>query len=398
MTEQGYIKRMLVDTFEAQNRATRGKSGTKMKDDDGIEHFITCCTHDHVLFFTDRGVSYSLRAYQIPESSRTAKGYPLVQMLPIPREEKVTSVIGVSEFSEDDYLVMLTQGGYVKKTALSAFSRIRTNGLIAISLADGDELRWVRMARAEDSILIGSQRGMTIHFKTDHNQLRPLGRPTKGVRAMSLRDGDQLISMDILPSQVVEEVEGAGDDAAAEDEDTAVVETDQGPWVLVVSSGGLGKRVPVKNFRLQNRAGMGLVAMKFRRDNDELVALRIAGPDDELMIVSNRGIIMRQAVDAISVQSRMATGVQLQRLDDDDAIAAVALVPHLDESENEMPTEDVAEAVAEVVAEAQVISSLEDGTDDLLLDESTSAESTSTAEQTANAIGEASDEDDEPDA
>ncbi|MGB7486880.1 MAG: DNA gyrase C-terminal beta-propeller domain-containing protein, partial [Phormidesmis sp.] len=157
---------MLVDTFEAQNRATRGKSGTKMKDDDGIEHFITCCTHDHVLFFTDRGVSYSLRAYQIPESSRTAKGYPLVQMLPIPRDEKVTSVVGVSEFSEDDYLVMLTQGGYVKKTALSAFSRIRTNGLIAISLAEGDVLKWVRLARAEDSILIGSQRGMTIHFKT----------------------------------------------------------------------------------------------------------------------------------------------------------------------------------------------------------------------------------------
>ena len=370
VTEQGYIKRMLVDTFEAQNRATRGKSGTKMKDDDGIEHFITCCTHDHVLFFTDRGVAYSLRAYQIPESSRTAKGYPLVQMLPIPREEKVTSVIGVNEFSEDDYLVMLTQGGYVKKTALSAFSRIRTNGLIAISLMDGDELRWVRLARAEDSILIGSQRGMTIHFKADHNQLRPLGRPTKGVKAMSLRDGDKLISMDILPSQVVEEVEGA----AAIADDDEVVDADQGPWVLVVSSGGLGKRVPVANFRLQNRAGMGLVAMKFRKKNDELVALRIAGPEDELMIVSNRGIIMRQAVDAISVQSRMATGVQLQRLDDEDAIAAVALVPHLDESENQMPTEEVAEEVAEVVAEAvaeaQVISDLEEGTDTVETDSS----------------------------
>ncbi|MGC1525843.1 MAG: DNA topoisomerase (ATP-hydrolyzing) subunit A [Phormidesmis sp.] len=369
VTEQGYIKRMLVDTFEAQNRATRGKSGTKMKDDDGIEHFITCCTHDHVLFFTDRGVSYSLRAYQIPESSRTAKGYPLVQMLPIPRDEKVTSVVGVSEFSEDDYLVMLTQGGYVKKTALSAFSRIRTNGLIAISLAEGDVLKWVRLARAEDSILIGSQRGMTIHFKTDHNQLRPLGRPTKGVRAMSLREGDQLISMDILPSQVVAELEESAADDEGDEGDDAIAETNQGPWVLVVSASGLGKRVPVTNFRLQNRAGMGLVSMKFRKKDDELVALRIAAPDDELMIVSNRGIIMRQAIDAISVQSRMATGVQLQRLDSDDAIAAVALVPHLDESENEMPSDDdvsednvaevVVEAVAEAVAETQFISTLE---------------------------------------
>ena len=352
VTEQGYIKRMLVDTFEAQNRATRGKSGTRMKDDDGIEHFITCCTHDYVLFFTDRGVAYSLRAYQIPESSRTAKGYPLVQMLPIPREEKVTSVVGVSEFSEDEYLVMLTQGGYIKKTALSAFSRIRTNGLIAISLEEGDELRWVRRARAEDSVLIGSQRGMTIHFKADDNQLRPLGRPTKGVRSMSLRDGDKLISMAILSSQVVEAIE-----SASEGEDTT---KETGPWVLVVASGGLGKRVPVSNFRLQNRAGMGLVAMKFRKKDDELVALRIAGPDDELMIVTNRGIIMRQAVNAISIQSRMATGVQLQRLDDDDAIAAVALVPQLDESANEMPTDEVADAVAETMAEAQVVTQLEE--------------------------------------
>ena len=353
VTENGYIKRMLVDTFEAQNRATRGKSGTKMKDDDGIEHFVTCCTHDHVIFFTDRGVSYSLRAYQIPESSRTAKGYPLVQMLPIPKEEKVTSVIGVSEFSDDEYLVMLTQGGFIKKTALSAFSRIRTNGLIAISLEEGDELRWVRRARAEDSVLIGSQKGMTIHFKTDHKQLRPLGRPTKGVRSMSLRDGDKIISMDILSSLVVEAIESV---AEGEEDTTA----DMGPWALVVAAGGLGKRVPVSNFRLQNRAGMGLVAMKFRSDDDELVALRIAEPDDELMIVSARGVIMRQSVNAISVQSRMATGVQLQRLDSDDAIAAVALVPHLDEDENALPSEDVAEAIADTIAEAEIVEELDE--------------------------------------
>ncbi|MEL7512811.1 MAG: DNA gyrase C-terminal beta-propeller domain-containing protein, partial [Cyanobacteria bacterium J06554_3] len=282
----------------------------------------------------------------------------------------------------DDYLVMLTQGGFVKKTALSAFSRIRTNGLIAISLVEGDELRWVRLARAEDSILIGSQRGMTIHFKADHSQLRPLGRPTKGVRAMSLREGDKLISMDILPSQVVEEVEGAADDSDDDEDDIADIAT-PGPWVLVVSAEGLGKRVPVAKFRLQNRAGMGLVAMKFRKDGDELVALRIAGPDDELMIVSNRGIIMRQAVDAISIQSRMATGVQLQRLDNDDAIAAVALVPHLDESKNEMPSDDVAEAVAEVVAEAQVIETLEaaDGSvAELISDDSSTASEDESAE------------------
>ena len=330
VTEQGYIKRMPVSTFEAQNRATRGKSGTRMKDDDAIEHFITCCTHNHVLFFTDRGVAYTLPAYQIPEGSRVARGNPIVQMLPIPREEKVTSVLGVQEFAEDVYLVMLTQSGFIKKTALSAFSNIRANGLIAISLGDGDQLRWVRLARAEDSIIIGSQQGMTIHFRADNDQLRPLGRPTRGVKSMSLRQGDRLISMDILPAAVTAQVAASDDTDGGDDVEATVVEEAGGPWVLVIAAGGLGKRVPVDNFRLQNRAGMGLVGMKFRKEEDELVALRVVHPQDELMLVTQRGIIIRQAVDAISIQSRMATGVQLQRLDDDDAIAAVAVVPELD--------------------------------------------------------------------
>ncbi|MEM9803980.1 MAG: DNA gyrase subunit A [Cyanobacteria bacterium P01_D01_bin.56] len=354
VTEQGYIKRMPVSTFEAQNRATRGKSGTRMKDDDAIEHFITCCTHDHVLFFTERGVAYTLRAYQIPEGSRVARGNPIVQMLPIPREEKVTSVLGVQDFAEDVYLVMLTQGGFIKKTALSAFSNIRANGLIAISLEEGDQLRWVRLARAEDSIIIGSLHGMTIHFRADNNQLRPLGRPTRGVKSMSLRDGDRLISMDILPAAVTEQV-AASDVSETEDEDeTTVTEAEVGPWVLVIAAGGLGKRVPMDNFRLQNRAGMGLVGMKFRKDNDELVALRVVNSNDELMLVTQRGIIIRQAIDAISIQSRMATGVQLQRLDDDDAIAAVAVVPELNIDEDEMAAEeDAQEEEATTSAEQQ---------------------------------------------
>ena len=353
VTEQGYIKQMPVSTFEAQNRATRGKSGTRMKDDDAINHFITCCTHDHVLFFTDRGVAYTLRAYQIPEGSRVARGNPIVQMLPIPREEKVTSVLGVSEFSEDVYLVMLTQGGFIKKTALSAFSNIRANGLIAISLEDGDELRWVRLARTEDSIIIGSHHGMTIHFRADNTQLRPLGRPTRGVRSMSLRDGDKLISMDILAAAVTDKVaasevadsdvsdvsEDAVADASDDETDAAMAEGDSGPWVLIIAAGGLGKRVEVENFRLQNRAGMGLVGMKFRKENDELVALRVVHPCDELMLVTQRGIIIRQAISAISIQSRMATGVQLQRLDGDDAIAAVAVVPELEIDEDESATD-----------------------------------------------------------
>jgi DNA gyrase subunit A len=328
LTEQGYIKRMPVSTFEAQSRATRGKAAARMKEDDGVEHFLTCCDHDSILFFSDRGISYCLKAYQIPTGSRTSRGTPIVQMLPISHEERITSIVPVAEFTDDEYLVMLTQKGYIKKTELSAFSNIRANGLIAISLEESDQLRWVRRARAEDSIIIGSRQGMSIHFRANHEQLRPLGRPTRGVRAMALRNGDELISMDILPSQVVASI--------AESEDTEVdCETEeldadlrnQGPLALIITMGGLGKRVPVSQFRLQKRAGMGLRAIKFRKTGDRLAALQIVNDSDEIIMVTSRGIIIRQAVNAISCQSRAATGVRVQRLDGDDAIVAVALVP-----------------------------------------------------------------------
>ncbi|ABW28109.1 DNA gyrase subunit A [Acaryochloris marina] len=353
VTEQGYVKRMPVDTFNAQSRATRGRAGAKIKEDDAVEHFFGCCDHDSVLFFSDRGVVYCLRAYQIPVSSRTARGVPLVQLLPIPREEKITSVIPVSEFSEDEYLVMMTAGGFIKKTALAAFSNIRANGLIAISLEEGDLLRWVRLTRAEDSIVIGSRRGMSIHFRADHQQLRPLGRATRGVRAMRLREGDEFIGMDILSSAVVETLGNATD---ADDEETddpdVLVEDDgneeesetveqPGPWVLVITTNGFGKRVPVAQFRLQNRAGKGVTATKFKKlkTPDQLAALRIVNAEDELMLVTSRGIVIRQAVTDISSQSRAATGVRVQRLDEDDYIAAVALVPPEDLSDEEGETE-----------------------------------------------------------
>ncbi|MBD1851170.1 DNA topoisomerase (ATP-hydrolyzing) subunit A [Leptolyngbya sp. FACHB-711] len=327
LTEQGYIKRMPMSNFEAQSRATRGKSGTRMKEDDGVEHFLTCCDHDSVLFFSDRGTVYSVKAYQIPVSSRNARGVPIVQMLPISHQEKITSIVPVVEFANDEYLVMLTQKGFIKKTQLSAFSNIRANGLIAISLEEGDQLRWVRRVRVEDSIMIGTRQGMAIHFRATNEQLRPLGRATRGVRAMSLRAGDELISMDILPSQVVAQVAEA-DAPENESEEVLDAETSQqGPWALVITTGGLGKRVPVTQFRLQNRAGMGLRAIKFRKSGDRLAALQVVNDSDEIVLVSSRGIIIRQAVKAISCQSRAATGVRVQRLDEDDAIVAVALVP-----------------------------------------------------------------------
>jgi DNA gyrase subunit A len=352
VTEQGYIKRMPVNTFESQSRATRGKAGAKVKDDDTIEHFLTCCDHDSILFFSDRGVVYCLRAYQIPVSSRTSRGTPIVQMLPIPKEEKITSIVPVDEFSSEEYLVMLTKGGNIKKTVLEAFSHIRANGLIAISLEEGDQLRWVRRARVEDSIIIGSRQGMAIHFRCTHDQLRPLGRATRGVKSMKLKNKDELIGMDILPAAILDTLATVIEGESEESEETAeieeIVETAEiaeienseeivevsnanstGPWVLVITMGGYGKRVPVSQFRLQNRAGQGLMATKFknRKTKDQLATLRIVNSDEEIMMATNRGIIIRQAVNAISIQSRSATGVRVQRLDEDDAITGVAIVP-----------------------------------------------------------------------
>ncbi|MCL2927370.1 MAG: DNA topoisomerase (ATP-hydrolyzing) subunit A [Trichodesmium sp. MAG_R01] len=362
LTEQGYIKRMPVNSFEAQSRATRGKSGTKMKEDDVVEHFLSCYDHDSILFFSQRGVVYCLNAYQIPIGSRVARGVPIVQMLPIPRDEKVTSIVAVSEFTDDKYLVMLTKGGYIKKTSLSAFANIRSNGLIAISLGEGDSLRWVRRAKVDDSLIIGSSYGMAIHFRTDNKQLRPLGRNTRGVKSMKLIKGDELISMDILPSSIVENIADIDEENLELEEEELEIETDEieevesdeftatnniGSWVLVITTNGYGKRVPVSQFTLQNRGGKGRIATKFKqkkKKQDQVAALRVVNESEELMIITAKGIIIRQAIDAISIQSRSATGVRVQKLDDADAIAEVALVPATETEETIEIEEDIMEA------------------------------------------------------
>ncbi len=335
LTENGYLKRMPVSEFEATSRGTRGKAGTRSQGEEAVKLFISCNDHDSLLLFSDRGVVYSVPAYRVPICSRTAKGTPIVQLLPIPREEAITSLVSVSAFDDDVQLLMLTSGGYVKRTRLSAFSNIRSNGLIAISLEEGDDLRWVRLALPGDSVLIGSLKGMTIHFRLSDEELRPLGRTARGVRAMNLREGDRLVSMDVLPAELADRVASSeADDVAADDDEGDEVAASEGPWVLVASASGLGKRVPVDQFRLQKRAGMGLRCMKFRRDGDVLVGLKVLGAGEELLLVSERGVIVRMQADAIPQQSRAATGVRLQRIDTGDRLAEVVLVPPAPEGED----------------------------------------------------------------
>ncbi len=351
LTETGYLKRMPVSEFEATSRGTRGKAGTKSQGEEGVKLFISCNDHDSLLLFSDRGVVYSVPAYRVPICSRAAKGTPIVQLLPIPREELITSLLAVGGFEEHEQLVMLTSGGYIKRTRLSAFANIRSNGLIAIALEDGDALCWVRQALPGDSVLIGSTKGMTIHFRLSDEELRPLGRTARGVRAMNLRPGDSLVSMDVLPAELADlvassadgELDGEADLDAEGLEETAASE---GPWVLVASASGLGKRVPVSQFRLQRRAGMGLRAIKFRRDGDALVGLKVLGAGEELLLVSEKGVIVRMSADAIPQQSRAATGVRLQKLDSGDRLAEVVLVPPSADEEDPLigPDQDAAAA------------------------------------------------------
>ena len=343
LTENGYLKRMPVSDFEATSRGTRGKAGTRNQAEEAVKLFISCNDHDHLLLFSDRGVVYTVPAYRVPVCSRAAKGTPIVQLLPIPREELITSLLSVSEFSEDGVLVMLTGGGTIKRTRLSAFANIRSNGLIAIDLVEGDALTWVRLAMPGDSILIGSRNGMTIHFRLNDDELRPLGRTARGVRAMNLRDGDHLVSMDVLPAELADRVASTSDLDDDDDNEEATPLSD-GPWVLVASASGLGKRVPVDQFRLQKRAGMGLRAMKFRREGDALVGLKVLGLGEELLLVSERGVIVRTQADAVPQQSRAATGVRLQKLDAGDRLAEVVLVPPAPDEESCTP-EDATEVV-----------------------------------------------------
>ena len=339
LTETGYLKRMPVSEFESTSRGTRGKAGTRSQGEEAVKLFISCNDHDTLLLFSDRGVAYALPTYRVPQCSRSAKGTPVVQLLPIPREEAITSLLSVSSFDDESHLLMLTKGGFIKRTSVAAFSKIRSNGLIAIGLEEGDALTWVRLAVSGDSVLIASKAGMTIHFRINDNELRPLGRTARGVRSMNLRNGDSLVSMDVLPKELADQVASSFEEELDDSSETS--SATEGPWVLVASATGLGKRVPVTQFRLQKRAGMGLRAMKFRRQGDELVGLRVLGLGEELLLVSERGVIVRTSADKIPQQSRAATGVRLQRLDAGDHLSEVVLVPpEHDNQENQVNTDN----------------------------------------------------------
>ncbi|KAG5188528.1 DNA topoisomerase IV, ATP/GTP binding site [Tribonema minus] len=327
ITRSGYIKRMPLEEFQAQRRGTRGKAGAKLSDPgDEVAQFFTCRDHNTVLFVSDRGVAYGLRAFQVPTASRTAKGVPVPQVLPLSADERISSVIPVEEFKDDEYLVLLTKRGWIKKTSLAAFQSLTARGLTIISLEDGDELLWVKTCTEADSIIIGTQQGMAVRFAASADQLRPSGRTSRGVKAMKFKPGDYPVDIDILP--------GADDQ-----------ELPDGKSLVAVTVQGYGKRVGADEFKIQRRGGMGVIATKFKTKRgaaqDALCALRVIANGDQLLLSTAQGTIVRQPAATVSEQGRTATGVRVQKLDEGDEIASIAVV-HEDFLEGEDADEGAA--------------------------------------------------------
>jgi DNA gyrase subunit A len=289
-----------LDTFERQNRATRGKGAIKTREEDDVTHFFVAGMHSHVLFFSTRGVAYALKVYDLPESSRQSKGLAMVNLLPLEQDERITAVVPVSEFADDQYLLMLTRQGWIKKTELSNFANIRRNGLIAISLEEGDHLNWVCTASDTQDVFITTRMGMAIRFGA--SELRPIGRTARGVTSMKLRTGDELAGFDLLPHS---------EDAEHPTE------------ILFVTNDGYGKRVMANEFRPQARGGIGLISTKFKNPTSRLISTCILHSDEEIMIASNNGVVVRLLGDSISRQGRPATGVRLMNLDSTDTVATV---------------------------------------------------------------------------
>lgn len=302
LTHQGYIKRLPANTYRSQKRGGRGIQGMGTNEDDFVEHLLNTSTHDTILLFTSRGRVFRKKGYEIPEYSRTAKGLPIINLIEFEKEEKVTAMIPIGEFSEDHYLFFATKHGVIKRTSIMGFANIRANGLIALGLRDDDELISVKSTDGENNIAICTKQGMLIRFTEE--DIRPLGRTAAGVRGIRLRENDEVIGMDIVHE---------GDD------------------ILVVTEKGYGKRTPEAEYRVQSRGGYGLKTLHMTDRNGEIVAMKAVSGAEDLMLITIHGILIRMSISDISIFGRSTQGVRLIRLGDDELVATVAKVEKDDE-------------------------------------------------------------------
>ena len=319
LTKNGYIKRLANTEFKAQRRGGRGVQGMSVHDDDYVENMISCSTHDSLLFFTNTGKVYQAKGYEIPEYSRTAKGLPVINLLNIDSAEKIQAIISVPESDESErYLFFTTLRGTVKRVRLSEFKNIRTNGLRAIQLREDDELIRVVVTSGNDGIILGTYHGNAVSFHED--KVRAMGRTASGVRGVSLREGDYVIGMDILTPD---------------------------REVLVVSEKGYGKRTAASEYALKGRGVKGVRTLRITEKNGPLVCLRTITGDEDLLIMTNKGVIIRFHAEDVSQTGRGALGVRMMRLDQDAIVSSLAIVDREEETEEDsLATDSSTESVA----------------------------------------------------
>lgn len=304
LTHNGYIKRLPVNTYRSQKRGGRGVQGMGTNENDFVEHLLYTSTHDTILFFTNTGKVYRAKGYEIPEYGRTAKGLPIVNLLGVDKEEKVTAMIQMASFEDDAYFIFTTRLGVTKRTPVSGFANIRANGLISISLRDDDELISVRLTDGKQHIIIGTRKGMLVRF--EETDIRSMGRTASGVRGIRLREDDHVVGMEIL---------------------------EPGQEVLVVTENGYGKRTPEEEYRLQSRGGVGIKTSQITDKTGPLSAVKAVDGSEDLMLITINGMLIRMDVNSISITGRSTQGVRLIRLGDDELVATVAKVEKAEDEE-----------------------------------------------------------------
>ncbi len=327
LTHYGYIKRQPVDVYKSQKRGGRGVSGMKQREEDFVEELFICSSHDNVLFLTDKGRMYQLKCYEIPEGSKASRGTNMVNLLQLEGDEKVTAMIQGGGFEEDKFLVMVTRNGIIKRTQLSAYKNIRKSGLIAITLQDGDKLAWVRVTTGSSELIIATKMGMAIRI--EEKAIRPLSRSAMGVRAIKLREGDEVVGMARLR---------------------------EGATVMTVTDRGQGRRSEVSDYRVQGRGGYGSINYRVNDIKGYVCGIKVVDETDDIILISNDGVIIRMHVSDISVMSRYASGVRVMRLSDDARVVTFARAERDEEEETETIDEaELAKAEAEAKeAEATV--------------------------------------------
>ena len=310
MTNFGYVKRQKTDDYHQQKRGGRGVNAMNRRDEDVATEIFVTGSHDYVMFFSTLGRVYKLKCYEIPEGSRTSRGMNIKNLLPLQGDEKISSMIRVTDFDEDKYLVMVTKNGIIKRTRLSAYDTARKGGLIAIDLDEGDTLSWVRITSGHDDLIVATKKGMAIRFQ--ETEARELGRTARGVRAMRLEDGDCIVGMSILR---------------------------EGGLVLTVTETGFGRLSDQENYRSQKRGGKGLLNYHTERFGD-VAAIKVVDMDDDIILISEDGVIIRIAASSVRVCARPSKGVRVMKLAEGSKVVTLARVPHEEDEVDNLEIED----------------------------------------------------------